>query len=258
MKKLFFLAAAALTALTMNAHTIANPIGTDGRYIVKYDCEAGKFATSNDMEVDETFVFAVDVTGTWLAEWLKGTPSTSEGATRGVAFNNWTSCGDTNGDFRRLKQINGNIYGMTCNFKQAKADAADWTKALMADSVLYVWGQLFGFEFTSDDPGTGWWMMTDAKDSFDGATTQADGADCFFTFAPYTGTKTSEPLYADDYENGAMFGFQITGYAAPCLDEPMAIHNTTATVKAQKVIENGQIYLINNGVRYNALGAVVK
>lgn len=34
-----------------------------------------------------------------------------------------------------------------------------------------------------------------------------------------------------------------------------ALQNTTATVKAQKVIENGQIVIIRDGVRYNAVGA---
>lgn len=36
-----------------------------------------------------------------------------------------------------------------------------------------------------------------------------------------------------------------------------ALENTTATVKAQKVIENGQIVIIKNGVRYNAVGAML-
>ena len=34
--------------------------------------------------------------------------------------------------------------------------------------------------------------------------------------------------------------------------------NLSATVKAAKVIENGQLIIIKNGVRYNALGAMVK
>ena len=61
MKKFFFFVAASLVSASMFAHTLNNPIGTDGRYIVKYDCSAGAFAPSNDMEADETFVFAIDV-----------------------------------------------------------------------------------------------------------------------------------------------------------------------------------------------------
>ena len=33
---------------------------------------------------------------------------------------------------------------------------------------------------------------------------------------------------------------------------------TVESAKAQKVIENGVIYIIKNGVKYNVLGAVVK
>lgn len=215
MKKLFLFLAAAMVSVASMAHTVNNPIGEDGRYIVKYDMANHQFAASNDMEVDETFVFAVDVTGTWLENWLKGTP-TAAGASRGVAFNNWTSRGDTNGDFRRLKQIDGNIFGMTCNFAQAKAEAADWSLSLMTDSVLYVYGQLFGFEYTAENPGAGWWMW--GEGSNEGETTQAEGADCFFTFVPYTGARKSVEFFADDFTNGDIFGFGLAGYAAPEAD----------------------------------------
>ncbi len=57
------------------AQTLNNPKDADGYYIVKYDCAAGAFATSNNIEVDQTFTFAVDVTGTPWENWLKGTPT---------------------------------------------------------------------------------------------------------------------------------------------------------------------------------------
>lgn len=253
MKKIFFLAAAALATLTLNAHTLNNPVGEDGRYIVKYDCEQGKWAESNDMEIDEAFTFAVDVTGTWLADFLKGAP-TAAGASRGVACNFWTSRGDVNGDIKRFKQIDGNIWGMTISFAQAKADAADFSESLKRDSILYIYGQVFCFEYTADDPGVGWWMWGDAPVE----ETRADGADCFFTTAPYTGKKTSQEFYGDEVGDG-IYGFALAGYAAPCaVVEPLAIENVTLAPKAQKVIENGQIILINNGVRYNALGSVIE
>ena len=37
-----------------------------------------------------------------------------------------------------------------------------------------------------------------------------------------------------------------------------AINNVDATVKAQKIFENGQLVIIKNGVRYNALGEVMR
>ena len=68
MKKFTLILAAALMSMgAMAQHTLSNPVGADGRYIVKYDCAADQFAAANDME-------AVDVTGTWLEDFLKGTP----------------------------------------------------------------------------------------------------------------------------------------------------------------------------------------
>ena len=251
MKKFFLFAAAAMASVTLFAHTLNNPVGTDGRYIVKYDCAAGQFAAANDMELDETFVFAVDVTGTWLENWLKDTP-TAEGASRGVAINKWTSRGDVNGDTNRLKRINGNIWGMTVNYAQIAT--GDFSESLKKDSILYVYAQIFGFEYTADNPGAGWWMWADQEV----ATTQADGSDCLFTFAPYTGEKTSAELYADDFEDGDIYGFEVTGYAAPCVDLGDAVETVKANKASSKFVENGMIVIMHNGVKYNALGVEVK
>ena len=214
MKKLTFFLAALMVAFGVSAHTLNNPVGTDGRYIVKYDCEAGQFAAANDMEADETFVFAVDVKGTWLENWLKETPA-AEGASRGVAINKWTSKGDVSGETNRMKQISGTIWGMTVNYAQifSNPDVVA-AEVLKKDTVLYIYAQLFGFEYTAENPGAGWWMWADQEV----ATTQADGSDCLFAFAPYTGTKSSPELYDDDYDDGDIYGFHVTGYAAPCVD----------------------------------------
>ncbi len=254
MKKFTFVLAAALVSLSAAAHTLNNPVGADGRYIVKYDCEKGAFAAANDMEVDETFTFAVDITGTWLEDFVKGTP-TAEGATRGIAINKWTSKGDVNGETNRLKLISGNIYGMTVNYAQIFTDSAKLAaEVIKTDSVLYVYGQIFGFEFTADNPGAGWWMW----ESQEIATTQAPNTDCLFAFAPYTGTKTSTEFYGDDFDE-PMFGFAEQGYAAPCVLATAVDDVKTADVeKNGKFVENGQLYILSNGVKYNALGAVVK
>ena len=37
-----------------------------------------------------------------------------------------------------------------------------------------------------------------------------------------------------------------------------AIDNTTIAEKAVKIIENGQLVIIRNGVKYNAVGAVIE
>ncbi len=252
MKKFTLVLAAVLVSLGAAAHEIKNPVGADGRYIVKYDCEAGAFAASNDIEVDETFTFAVDITGTWLETFVKGTP-TAEGATRGIAINKWTNFGDVNGETNRLKQINGNIFGMTVNYAQIFTnDSILKADVLQADSVMYVYAQIFGFEFTPEEAGAGWWMWEDQPI----ATTEAPGSDCLFTFLPYTGKKTSPEFYGGDYDE-PMFGFDVAGYAAPCVLSTAIDEVEQTSTKAGKFVQDGQLYIRHNGVIYNALGAVV-
>lgn len=41
-------------------------------------------------------------------------------------------------------------------------------------------------------------------------------------------------------------------------EEEQGVENTESAVKASKLIENGQVYIIKNGVKYNALGTQVK
>lgn len=53
---------------------------------------------------------------------------------------------------------------------------------------------------------------------------------------------------------GGMRVFAIGINVVPTLDEESALENTSA-VKAVKALENGQIVIIKNGVRYNVLGA---
>lgn len=226
MKKLTLFIAAAMVALTASAETINNPVGADGRYIVKWDCATGAFAASNDFEVDETFVFAVDMTGTPYEAWLKETP-TAAGATRSIAFNKWSSKGNFNGDCVRLKQISGNIYGATYNlYQQLIAEAKGET--IMNDSVLYVYGQLFGFEYTEENPGAGWWLWPEGTEV--GANTQADGSDCFFAVLPYTGKKTSPEFYSDDYTGFFEAHYQVPGVAAACVMETTDIENIQTNV----------------------------
>lgn len=255
MKKFYVVLAAAFCSLTAFAqHTLNNPVGEDGRYIVKYDCEKGQFAAANDMEVDETFTFAVDVTGTWLETFLKGTP-TAEGASRGLAVNKWTNYGDVNGETNRMKQINGNIWGMTVNYAQIFSNAEVLANDILKkDTIVMVEAQIFGFEYTATEAGAGWWMWEDQPI----ATTVAPGSDVLFAFLPYTGTKTSPEFFGDDFEEG-IYGFGEKGYAAPCV-LATALEDITVdnAAKGNKFIQNGQLYIIHNGKTYNALGAEVK
>lgn len=255
MKKIFTFVALAAMAMVANAqYECNNPVGEDGRYIVKYDCAKGAFAASNDIMADEAFVFAIDIKGTWLENWVKGTPET-QGASRGVACNFWTNYGDVDGNIRRFKQINGTIYGMTLCLSQAMVNPTEAPKAVMKDSVVYVYGQVFGFEYTADNAGAKWWQWDGNPE---GLTHAPLSDDALFASLPFAAGRASEDFYANDFDED-MFGMDSHGYAAPCvLNDVSAVEHAKVEAKSAKFIENGQLYIISNGVKFNALGTVVK
>ena len=80
-KQLFLVLASMLCASIHAAQTLNNPIGADGCYIVKWDCATNSFASGNTFEADETFTFAVDITGTQWVNWL------AENQNRGICTN---------------------------------------------------------------------------------------------------------------------------------------------------------------------------
>ena len=255
MKKIFTFVALAAMAMVANAqYECNNPVGEDGRYIVKYDCAKGAFAASNDIMADEAFVFAIDIKNTWLEDWVKGTPEVA-GATRGVASNFWTNYGDVDGDIKRFKQINGSVYGMTLCLSQAMVNPTEAPKAIMTDSVVYIYCQIFGFEYTADNAGAKWWQWSGNEV---GNTFAPNSNGALFATMPFVAGRASEEFYANDFDED-MFGIESKGYAAPCvLNESSAVEHAKAEVKSAKFIENGQLYIISNGVKYNALGMVVK
>jgi hypothetical protein len=200
-------------AMVSKSQTLNNPKDADGYYIVKWNCTTGTWAASNDIEVDQTFVFAVDVTGTPFEAWLKATP-TAAGATRALAINKWTNFGDVSGGTNRLKQIKGNIYGATWNIKQM-ATTMNVASATGKDSVVYVYGQVFGFEFTETNPGAGWWMW---PSEIAAGTAINPGTGAIFKTKPYTGNKTSTEFFSDDVPGGLFFSNNTPekGYTLPC------------------------------------------
>jgi len=195
------------------SQTLNNPKDANGYYIVKWDCAKNTWAASNDFEASETFTFAVDVTGTPFEEWLKATP-TAASATRALAINKWTNYGDVSGGTNRLKQISGNTYGATWNIIQM-ASTMNVASATGKDSIVYVYGQVFGFEFTSTNPGAGWWMW---PSTIPAGTAINPGTGAIFKTLPYTGTKTSPEFFSDDYVGGLFFSNNTPekGYTLPC------------------------------------------
>lgn len=226
---LFLISFLMIAAFTQAQNTLNNPKDGAGHYIVKWDCALNAFADTNDFEADETFTFAVDVTGTAWEDWLKETPD-SAGATRALAINKWTSYGDVSGGTNRLKQISGNIYGATWNLIQM-ASTMNVASATGIDSIVYIYGQVFGFEFTETSPGANWWMW---PATIPGGTAIDPGAGtgAIFKTVPYTGTKTSAEFYSDEYVGGLFFSNNTPekGYTLPCPDKiPTAVPDVVGT-----------------------------
>lgn len=259
MKKLFFFAAAALAALTVNAQ-INNPIGTDGRYIVKWDCEAGKFAAANDFEPGETVTIAFDITGTPWATAIQNAPA---GSTYGLAAHIWTnddnskpepSAAPMHAAAERLVMLAPNIYGATYNFARSFGEGNYVNTYTAKDYVIYVWGifHIFGYKVVDGEMKDDGWYMNELF------VAPADGADCLFATLPSTGRLDNE-FYNDDFDYPYTNHLgEAPNFAAPCVTEAVTAVENVKVEKAQKVIENGQLYLINNGVRYDVTGAVVK
>jgi len=242
MKKFTLLMISFLTVvMILNAQLLNNPKDSDGYYIVNWDCAQGAFAASNNLEADETFTFAVDVTGTPWENWLKETP-TAEGATRALAINKWTNYGDVSGGTNRLKQIDENLFAATWNIIQM-ASTMNVSSATGIDSVVYIYGQVFGFEFTADNPGAGWWMW---PPEIPAATAIDPGTGAIFRTLPYTGTKTSPEIWSDDYEGGLFLSNNTPekGYTIPC-PEPTSVPEVFKT-DAQII---GHEYYSITGVR---------
>lgn len=227
MKKFTLLVAALSAGMWCTNAQVNNPMDGEGYYIVKWDCANDTWAAANDFEVDETFTFAVDVTGTPLETWLKETP-TNAGATRAIAVNKWTGYGELNGDSHRLKQIRGNIYGATWNIYQLAA-GMDTEKATMTDSVTYVYGSVFGYEYTPDNPGASWYQNAIENIAGEGG--------AFFKTLPYTGTKTSEEFYNDEHPGLFEEDYPVQGYAPACaLEEGSGIETVETAFDMADVV----------------------
>jgi hypothetical protein len=215
-------------------YRLNNPIGPDGYYIVKWDCEKNDWADSNDMEYDETFVLAVDLTGTAYASWVS-----NEQLRNGVTYpvdNTIVSLNTFRGskggneykDNRaRLWHIRDNIYGAMYNFAQFET-AGGWvntTPAIGEETKIYARmfpaATLFSDMCYPNDPTQkegSYWGYGDYPDRWFSATNDKP----LFVFAPYTGTKTGAAFTTQEMTPGTHIFYDNNhyvvgnGYAAPC------------------------------------------
>lgn len=217
-----------------------NPVGTDGYYIVKWDCNAtgpngeqGYWAESNDMEYDETFVLAVDLTGTGLENWVKSAQSRN-GVTYPVdntivslnTFRGSRGANEYKDNRARLWHIRDNIYGAMYNFAQFETKNG-WTNSTPAMgeqtkiySRIFPSATLFSDRCypiapsASQKKGSVW----DYRDEW----YCAQNNQPLFVFAPYTGTKTGAAFTTDEMTPGTHIFYDNdhyvvgNGYAAPC------------------------------------------
>lgn len=233
MKKSYLLLGSLLCATSaMYAQDVvfANPTMEDGSFIVKYDLNNHKFAEANDFEIDETFLFAIDVTDTDYETALK-TPSRNPNVLgRGMAhdfyvnndvcgFEHYANGGNLDG---RLFHIEGNIYGAVFNLFQLaqgrykdtcfglyQENGEDCYDALQPGAVVTFGANHFGFGWSASNPGEEWWDAIAAPIT-----------NLWFHTAPYTGTRTSADFYFDEFTEGPAFeGCESTytdkGYAKP-------------------------------------------
>lgn len=236
MKKIYLAGAAILAASTLNAQTIGNPKdpANDGDYIVAYDIANGKWCDANP-EIDETFVFAIDFTGTGLEEAMKTlpTPNRANILGRSGAFDiynlfNLTDPLDEGAAAKadgRLFPIDRdkNIYGMTVNLFQlitsrlndgAFGPNADYTEYAVCTPGVEVEfaDNVFAFGWSATNPGAEWWDAI-------GAPVQ----DVLkWKMAPYTGTKTGDEftwrdLHGDDAEC-PLEGLDVATFNGMCND----------------------------------------
>ena len=74
-------------------------------------------------------------------------------------------------------------------------------------------------------------------------------------------TKKVYPIIALDVAKGSISlsfpvgSLNFYAFAFNSSEEGQGVENVDATVKAEKRFENGQLVIIKNGVRFNALGA---
>lgn len=198
------LSMAALLLLPASAFAFGNPKDADGNYIVKWNPETQSFADANDWEIDETFIFAVDVTGTGFEDAM-ATPSRNPAVLgRSMAYDLYVNnapegtTGKANID-GRLFHIKGNVYGMVINFFQQHTSRyaddfllpnEDYTDyGCLEPGYVVAWNaNLFPFGWAADNPGAEWWD----------AIATPSGGEFPFACAPYTGTKTSEEFFYGD------------------------------------------------------------
>lgn len=260
MKKVFAFVAVALFCTNIFAQNckLNNPTDANG-YIVLWDCANDDFAESNNFMPGQTVTLAFDVTGSVWETALQG--AAPEGTTLTLAAHIWfdivkngqvvKSAVDRLAHTERLMQISGNIYGATINLAQELEANTAGNGATAVVSGTDLWARacfhIANFKNSDGTPGDVWGQEWHDVDYGAGV--------CLFATKASDGTQ--DPAFTGADYSPAMFINDQAGYAAPCGTTATELPTNVANKKAPKFIENGNLYFLSNGVKYNALGTAI-
>ena len=137
---------------------------------------------------------------------------------------------------------------------QTTSDKTVVIKQIMIDQPIATWMYPITYAPAENGAVSGW-------------TIAFPGEDVTVAIAPEAGylthslTYNGVALHDDENTGAATFTMpsEAVTVAAEFLQEfPTDINNTDAAVKAVKVIRNGQLIIVREGIEYNAQGAIVK
>ena len=230
MKKIFFLAAAMWAAVTMNAQRIE----FGDAVVAAADFGTEKVFTNGEVELVATNVakkMSIDANktkfGTSFADSWQSTYRLKTGGASSVAEG---------------KELGLRLYVPSAGVVKVYARSG-------GSSAIR------NFIMKQDETEVLNVMLSDE----DAITDTDDKGESVKIFPIYTSEKVAEGYI--DFEFGrdeANKGGGMYIYAFEFVpEEGQGIENTTTAFKAHKIVENGQIIIVRDGVRYNALGAVV-
>lgn len=201
--------------------------GPDAKYEIKRDHNAPE---KHFGSLGENTVLVVDVPGEYILTW------TYADSTLAVTFPALPEITLSDGYY--LIGLTGwSIYALTEDLKLEKNTGLEDADEYFKKNVVLEEGQEFKVVEVKDKALGAWFGMGESADNAN---------DNYKVSADVKGTRDIyfRPEYKADWKGHIFVNWEAT-----------AIDNTAVEAKAVKMIENGQIVIIKNGVRYNVLGA---
>ena len=199
-------------------------------------------------------VKALDSGGNITEETIKVTLTFDPSAN--LALNKNCDAGAVQNDNTPNKAVNGNSSDFWTCYGQGDASSTWWTVNLgmlyEIDEIIITFNDInAAYNIYASEDSISWDNVVINGTSTSGSSETHDNLN---TTAQYFKVTSSDNRFGiKEFE---VYG---TGYYIPVdPGDPTSIDNTNVDSKAVKVIENGQLIIIKNGVRYNVVGSVVK